>query len=98
MFTLAFLRAAPDLEFSETTRAAAWAGLLLLQQRVQRLADDGLLGGRDVALATAQFNALCQGMAATELRNPLFLGRSPRKAWRSAVEALVNGFATPMKR
>jgi len=95
MFALAFLRSAPDLEFHEATHAAATDGLKLLRRRVQRLSDEGLLGGRDVAIATAQFNALCQGMAATELRNPAFLGRSPRSAWRSAFEALVNGFATP---
>jgi AcrR family transcriptional regulator len=98
MFALAFLRAAPDLRLDEGTRAASGAGLLLLRQRVQRLADAGLLGGRDVTLATAQFSALCQGMASTELRNPEFLGRSPTKAWRSAFDALVTGFATPPRR
>ena len=98
MFALAFLRAAPDLELDHDTRAAARAGLLLLRQRVQRLADAGYLGGRDVTMATAQFNALCQGMASTELRNPELLGRSPTKAWRSAFEALVTGFETPTLR
>jgi AcrR family transcriptional regulator len=98
MFALAFLRAVPDLKFNETTHAAAREGLLLLRQRVQRLADSGLLGGRDVALTTAQFNAMCQGMAATELRNAAFLGRNPTRAWRSAFEALVNGFAIPTQR
>jgi len=98
MFALAFLRAAPDLELDEDTRAASRAGLLLLRQRVQRLADAGRLGGRDVTMATAQFNALCQGMASTELRNPEFLGRNPAKGWRSAFEALVTGFETPARR
>ena len=95
MFALAFLRAAPDLELDSETQVAARAGLTLLRQRVQRLADADLLGGRDVTIATAQFNAMCQGMATTELRNGAFLGRYPKQSWQSAFEALVNGFATP---
>jgi AcrR family transcriptional regulator len=98
MFALAFLRAAPDLGVDADTRDAAREGMTLLRHRVQRLADGGLLGGRDVTIATAQFNALCQGMAATELRNAAFLGRYPKKSWQSAFEALVNGFATPTRR
>jgi AcrR family transcriptional regulator len=98
MFALAFLRAAPDLSVDEGTRAAAQEGLALLRARVQRLADAGLVGGRDVGVATAQFNALCQGMAATELRNPSFLGPSPGAAWESAFEALLSGFAHSQER
>jgi AcrR family transcriptional regulator len=93
MFALAFLRAAPDLAVDEETRTAAQEGLTLLRARLQRLADAGLVGGRDVVVATAQFNALCQGMAATELRNPAFLGPDPAAAWESAFAALLSGFA-----
>ena len=91
LFALGFLRAAPDLQFDAATRAAAREGLLLLRERVIRLADAGLLDPRDVDMATTQFNALCQGLAATELRNPELLGRSPERGWRNAFETLIRG-------
>jgi AcrR family transcriptional regulator len=96
MFALAFLRAAPDLELDEHTRAVAREGLELLRDRVARLAAADLLGRRDVDTATAQFNAMCQGLAATELRNASTLGPQPAKAWRAAFETLLGGFRTPV--
>jgi AcrR family transcriptional regulator len=96
MFALAFLRAAPDLDLNEEVRRTGGEGLLLLRGRVQRLADAGLLGGRDVGEATTQFNAMCQGLATTELRNPDLLGPSPERAWRAAFETLLGGFRLPV--
>jgi AcrR family transcriptional regulator len=96
MFALAFLRAVPDLHLNEQVRMTGREGMLLLRARIQRLADAGLLGGRDVGEATMQFNAMCQGLAATELRNPDLLGPDPERAWRAAFETLLGGFRSPM--
>jgi AcrR family transcriptional regulator len=96
MFSLAFLRAAPDLEFDDGVQQASAEGLLMLQDRIHRLAEADLLGGRDERTALAQFNALCQGMASVELRNPGLLGPKPKIAWRDAIATLLNGLRTPV--
>jgi AcrR family transcriptional regulator len=98
MFALAFLRAAPDLQLNGQVRTTSGEGMHLLQGRVQRLADAGLLGGRDVGDATTQFNAMCQGLATTELRAPDRLGPNPERAWRAAFETLFSGFQCPVAR
>ena len=95
LFRIAFLRAAPDVELGpDVARGRASAGYELLTERVQRLADADLLGGRDVQVATREFNAMCFGMAVTELLNPAQLGPDPERAWRAAFETLINGFRT----
>jgi AcrR family transcriptional regulator len=94
-FALAFLRAAPDLEAGSSARTAARAGMNLLRERVQRLADADLIGGRDVMTAVTAFNALCQGMAITELRNPETMQPDAEQAWRDAVASLLNGLRVP---
>jgi AcrR family transcriptional regulator len=74
-------------------RTAALTALEGLRQRVGRLADANLLGGRTVNDATTQFHALCEGLAALELRGTF----SPPQAegiWRQGLSALVAGFAT----
>ena len=98
LFRIAFLRAAPDVEMGPDVAAASLAGYALLTERVQRLADADLLGGREVQAATREFNALCFGMAVTELLNPSQLGSHPERAWRAAFETLISGFGTPVPR
>jgi AcrR family transcriptional regulator len=75
-------------------RAAANAALDILQERVARLAQAQSLGDRTVNEATLQFHALCEGLAAIELRgiNP---SHHWERVWRQAFTALVAGFATP---
>jgi len=98
LFSIAFLRAAPHVELGPEVSDAARSGYELLTERIQRLADAGLLGGRDVQEATRQFNALCFGMAVTELLNSSQLGPDPEGAWRSAFETLLSGFRAPAAR
>jgi AcrR family transcriptional regulator len=78
---------------SDTVNVVAWESLNLLKERVGRLADAGRLNGRTVDQATLQFHALCEGMAAVELR-----GRPDvsdwETMWRQGFEALVAGFAS----
>jgi AcrR family transcriptional regulator len=95
LFRLAFLRVVPDLELSAETRATAARAFDSLCDRFRRLADAGLLGGRDPRACAAVFNALCEGMATSELRTTRLLGDEPEAAWRRAFSALLAGFASP---
>src|SRR6266545_2447484 len=73
-------------------RAAASEALAALHRRVERLADAGLLGDRSVHDAAMQFHALCEGLAALELRRGS-LATDPEQFWRNALRALIAGFA-----
>lgn len=98
LFRIAFLRAAPDVELGPEVRDAARAGYELLTERVQRLAEAELLGGRDVQTATREFNAMCVGMAVAELVNPAQFAPDPSRAWRAAFQTLISGFRAPAAR
>ncbi len=67
----------------------AWVGL---EAKVGRLETAGLLGGRTVFDAACSFHALCEGLAALELRGLLPAGRE-EAFWRDALGTLVRGFA-----
>jgi len=84
----------PSRDSSQGVRAAANAALDLLKERVARLAQAESLGDRTINEATLQFHALCEGLAAVELRgiNP---SHHWERIWRQAFTALVAGFATP---
>jgi len=98
LFAIAFLRVAPEVEMGSDVGEAAREGYELLTERVRRLDDANLLGGRSVTSATAEFNAMCFGMALTELVNPSQLSPDPKRAWRAAFETLIAGFRTPVAR
>jgi AcrR family transcriptional regulator len=68
----------------------AWESLNLLKERVGRVR----LSGRTVDQATLQFHALCEGMAAVELRGMRDVA-DWEVIWRQGFEALVAGFAQP---
>jgi AcrR family transcriptional regulator len=69
--------------------AEAFAGL---EARMTRLEDAGLLGPRTVRDAACEFHALCEGLAAVELR-ALMPARQEARIWRDALTAFVAGFA-----
>jgi AcrR family transcriptional regulator len=69
--------------------AQAFAGL---EARVTRVEAAGLLGSRSVQDAACEFHALCEGLAAVELRGRMTSGEETR-IWRDALTALVAGFA-----
>jgi len=75
-------------------RSAAADAFAVLARRFEPLAEAGLLGGRSVREAATQFHALCEGLAAVELRGQP-LGPDPAALWRSAVQALIAGFGAP---
>jgi AcrR family transcriptional regulator len=95
LFRLAFLRVVPDLEIGAGTRAAAANAFGLLCGRFTRLETRGLLSGRSPRSCAAVFNALCEGMATTELRIAGLLGSDSETTWRHAFHDLIGGFATP---
>src|SRR5262245_39892512 len=95
-YRITFLRSVPDLDLGSGTLAAAESSFRLLQQRFERLGAVGGLNGRTVAQATRQFHALCEGLAAIELRNPAVLGDETEQAWRDSITTLLNGLAVPV--
>jgi AcrR family transcriptional regulator len=73
-------------------RSARGQALASLRARIERLEARGLLGGRSVREAVFAFHALCEGLAAVELRHLMPQGEEA-DLWRSALTALVTGFA-----
>jgi AcrR family transcriptional regulator len=72
-------------------RGASDRALEGLQSRISRLADQGQLGSRGVGEAACEFDAMCEGLAALELRCAF----PPSKAewiWHDALQALVLGW------
>jgi AcrR family transcriptional regulator len=81
---------APELARNFADAAAgAFAGL---EAKVTRVKAAGLLGSRSVRDAACEFHALCEGLAAVELRGRMTSGEETR-IWRDALTALVAGFA-----
>jgi AcrR family transcriptional regulator len=78
----------PDLR---ATQQAALGGL---HQRVARLGPTGRLADQAASEATIEFHALCEGLAALELRGLLPTGNEER-LWRHALTALVSGLNEP---
>lgn len=70
---------------------AATSALGSLNARLSRLADDGGLGSRSVSDAAWEFHALCEGLAALELRHNVPVRRA-RHLWTDALSALVAGW------
>lgn len=89
LFAIGIQRADPNVW--PRFRSAADGAFAELARRFEPLADAGLLGGRSVREAATQFHALCEGLAALELRRTP-LGPEPEELWRSAFQALVAGF------
>jgi AcrR family transcriptional regulator len=78
-------------------RPVAQQALGGLEARVARLERAGLLGERPLQHALVEFHALCEGLAALELRGLLPAG-GEETLWRDALTALVAGFAAPRAR
>jgi len=84
------------VQMTSTARASEFNPALFvafaeLEARVARLGDAGVLGRRSVRDAATAFHALCEGLAAVELRG---LMRDEERLWRDALSTLVYGFAS----
>lgn len=91
LFAIAIQRPTPDSTPWLQVRGAANDALEELEQRLNRLAKVTALGGRNIADAAFQFHALCEGLAALELRGTCDAAQAPR-IWEEALTALVRGF------
>jgi AcrR family transcriptional regulator len=94
LFRIGVQRTLPEPALAAGFREPARQALAGLEARVQRLDAAGLLGGHPVGDAVRAFHALCEGLAAMELRSLLPPGDEPR-IWRDALAALVRGFRRP---
>jgi AcrR family transcriptional regulator len=74
-------------------RGASDRALEGLQSRIIRLAAQGQLGSRGVAEAACEFDALCEGLVALELRSALPASKA-EWVWHDALHALVVGWHT----
>lgn len=92
LFMVGVQRVVPSRELADRFRGAAGDALTTLHARLERLAARDGLGGRSVAEAARQFHALCEGLAAAELRG-LGAAPDPEGRWHAALDALVRGFA-----
>jgi len=92
LFTIGIQRALPSPELWDQFRAAAATALSVLCARIDRVGDRSGLGGRSTLDAAWQFHALCEGLAAAELRS-LAECDDLEARWRAALTALVHGFA-----
>ena len=72
-------------------RAAAARAWTVLQRRVTRLQEQQRLGTWGVDDAATAFHALCEGLAALEIRGLLPAGTAHTQ-WQQALTALVRGF------
>jgi len=95
LFNIGMQLALPPLrsEFGPAP-AEAFTGL---EARVTRAQQSGLLGRRSVHEAALEFHALCEGLAAVELRSHMTPGEEER-VWRDALTALVAGFTASTQR
>ena len=96
LFRIAVQRAAVSRDLAAQFRPAAAAAMAELVRRVARLQENDGLGGRSVHEAASQFHALCEGLAALELRGVLDADGA-EALWRSALTALVAGFTGPAR-
>jgi AcrR family transcriptional regulator len=92
LFSIGIQRTLTSSELWPQFRAAADDALAVLSRRLARLQDGALLAGRTVREATTQFHALCEGLAALELRGALATSDA-ESIWRDALTALIAGFA-----
>jgi AcrR family transcriptional regulator len=91
LFSIGIQRALTSSQLWPQFRAAANDALAVLSQRLARLQENDLLAGRTVRDATTQFHALCEGLAALELRQAL-AAKDAERIWRDALTALIAGF------
>jgi AcrR family transcriptional regulator len=94
LYQIGVQQTAVGLDVSSQFRPAAWAAFQILESRFHRLRDAGQLPDRATDEAAMQFHALCEGLAALELRGVIASADADR-LWREALSALLAGFAGP---
>lgn len=92
LFEVAFQRVDPDVW--PRFEAARVAALEALTRRFHRLVAARLLPRRSLREAVVAFHALCEGLAALELRGRVGADIDPEQQWRGSFAALLRGFDT----
>jgi AcrR family transcriptional regulator len=96
LFQIGVQQTAVDAAVVHEFIPAASDAFLILQARFERLRDAGGLPGRTVLTAAVQFHALCEGLAAIELRGSL-PATGGETWWREALSTLLDGMSQPPK-
>ncbi len=91
LFRLAVQQMEVPADLAAGFRGAADHALDGLRSRVVRLAEAGRLGARPLPDALCEFHALCEGLAALELRCAL-PHEDAERIWRDALGALLAGW------
>jgi AcrR family transcriptional regulator len=92
LFEVGFRAGVTDSRTGAGFHSQAYQALDGLRRRVERLEAAGQLGAHSVQEAATAFHALCEGLAALELRSSFMLDDGEQR-WRSALTALVQGLA-----
>jgi AcrR family transcriptional regulator len=96
LFGIGVQRTMGSPELARDFAGSAAEAFVGLEAKVTRVKVAGLLGSRSVRDAACEFHALCEGLAAVELRGQMTPGEETR-VWRDALTALVAGFALPAR-
>jgi AcrR family transcriptional regulator len=97
LFSIAVQRAIGPPALAQEFSGAADEAFAGLATRVARVRAAGLLGNHAVRDVACEFHALCEGLAALELRGVMTHGEEAR-IWLEALTALVAGYAQPAPR
>lgn len=95
LYRIAFQRVVPDFRAGPELTEARERALSRLLAKVQRVADAGQLGSTSVRDVAVAFNAMCEGLANSELRDTILRilpAGEEERAWRDSLTALVRGF------
>jgi AcrR family transcriptional regulator len=92
LFRVAVQRTSLPQDLAASFRREADDAMTHLVTRIDALRTAGGLGTRSVRDAACEFHALCEGLAALELRGVMEHPRE-EELWRDALGALVAGFA-----
>jgi AcrR family transcriptional regulator len=96
LYQIGVQQTAVDVDVASQFWPTAWDAFHILESRFHRLRAAGHLPNRAVNEAATQFHALCEGLAAVELRGNL-PPNSAERQWREALSALLDGFAKPAR-
>ena len=97
LYRIAFQRIVPDFRAGPELTEAHERSLSRLLAKVQGVADAGQLGSMSVQDGAVAFNAMCEGLANSELRDTILRilpAGEEERAWRDSLTALVRGFNT----
>jgi AcrR family transcriptional regulator len=96
LYRIAFQRVAPNFPAGPEVVKARERAFAALLGKVERLADNDLLGEEKTVLAAAvEFNAMLEGLANAELRGTILRilpAGEEERTWREALTTVVHGF------